>query len=155
LYNKNSHILKEFFEKAYKRERYMFIKIIALRGLSHYITEDEIEKLLAKFNKTFRKKKETAPFDYQEYEFLLGKNALPYLYKKYSYKCIKETLEIVQGHYDEMPEAFKGHFTIDENGTIVLLRPPEEKDKMIAEFFDKYREETDKMVEDFCSKYDI
>jgi hypothetical protein len=116
------------------------IKINALRGLAHYITEDEIKKLLIKFNEILKKRKETTPYNYQEYELLLGKNALPYLYKKYSYECIKETLEIVQTQYNEMPDAFKGHFTIDENGNTVLLRTPEETNKMLDEFFNnKYK----------------
>lgn len=140
LYNKNNDMLKEFFEKAYKRERYLDMKINSLRGLAHHLKEDEIKKLLIKFNETLRKRKETTPYNYQEYELLLGKNSLPYLYKTYSYECIKETLEIVKEQYNEMPEAFKGHFTVDEDGNMVLLRTPEETNKMITEFFDKENE---------------
>jgi predicted transcriptional regulator len=137
LYNKESNILKGFFETAYKKERYLDMKINALRGLAHYITENEIKKLLIKFNETLKKRKETTPYNYQEYELLLGKNALPYLYKKYFYECIKETLEITRKQYNEMPEAFKGHFTVDEDGNTVKLRSPEETNRMITEFFEK------------------
>jgi hypothetical protein len=137
LYNKNNVLLKAFFEMAYKKERYLDMKINAMRGLIHYIAEDEIGKLLIKFNETLRKRKETTPYNYQEYELLLGKNSLPYLYEKYSYKCLKETLEIVQTQYNEMPEAFKGHFTVDENGNTIALRSPEETNKMITDFFKK------------------
>ncbi|MHC6201988.1 hypothetical protein ACYULU_02190 [Breznakiellaceae bacterium SP9] len=138
LYNKDNTILKDFFEKAYKKERYLDMKIRALRGLARYITEAEIKKILVKFNETLKKRPETTPYNYQEYELLLGKNALPYLYKKYSYECLKETLDIVQKQYDEMPEAFKGHFTTDENGNTVLLRTPEETNKMITDFFNEH-----------------
>jgi hypothetical protein len=137
LYNKENDILKGFFETAYKKERYLDMKINALRGLAHYITENEIKKLLIKFNETLKKRKETTPYNYQEYELLLGKNALPYLYKKYSYECIKETMEITQNQYNEMPDAFKGHFAVDEDGNSVILRSPEETNRMITEFFEK------------------
>jgi hypothetical protein len=137
LYNKNNVLLKSFFEAAYKKERYLDMKINALRGLAHYIAEHEIKKLLIKFNETLRKRKETTPYNYQEYELLLGKDSLSYLEKKYSYECLKETLAIVQSQYDEMPEAFKGHFTVDENGNTILLRTVEETNKMIADFFSK------------------
>ena len=140
LYNINNNLLKEFFEKAYKKERYLDMKINALRGLLNYTTETEIEKLLVKFNEILKKQKETTPYNYQEYELLLGKNSLPYLYKKYTYNCIKETLKIVQKQYDEMPEVFKGHFTVDENRNTVLLRSPEETNKMITKFFEKESE---------------
>jgi hypothetical protein len=137
LYNKENELLKSFFETAYKKERYLDMKIHALRGLIHFVTEDEIKKLLKKFDETLRKRKETTPYNYQEYELLLGKNVLPYLYKTYGYDCLKETLEIVQAQYDEMPDAFKGHFTTDENGKTIQLRSPEETNKMINDFFDK------------------
>ena len=135
LYNKSSEMLKDFFEKAFKKERYLDMKILALRGLVNYIKENDIKKLLTKFNKTLRKRKETTPYNYQEYELLLGKNSLPYLHKKYPYDCIKETLNIVQKQYNEMPDAFKGHFTVDENGNTVALRSPRESSKMINDFF--------------------
>jgi hypothetical protein len=137
LYNKENTILKGFFEMAYKKERYLDMKINALRGWARYITENEIKKLLIKFNETLKKRKETTPYNYQEYELLLGKNALPYLYEKYSYECIKATLEITQNQYNEMPDAFKGHFTVDEDGNSVKLRSPEETNRMIADFFEK------------------
>jgi hypothetical protein len=137
LYNKNNNILKEFFETAYKKEHYPDMKINALRGLAQFVEEDEIKKLLVKFNEILKKRKETTPYNYQEYELLLGKNSLPYLYKTYSYECIKETLKIVEEQYNEMPEAFKGHFTVDEDGNTVFLRTPEESNKMITEFFEK------------------
>ncbi|GHS86750.1 hypothetical protein FACS189487_01600 [Campylobacterota bacterium] len=135
LNNKENSMLKSFFETAYKKERYLDMKINALRGLAHHISENEIKTLLIKFSETLKKRKETTPYNYQEYELLLGKNALPYLYKRYSYKCIKETLQIVQTQYNEMPEAFKGHFTIDEDGNTIILRSAEETSKMISDFF--------------------
>jgi hypothetical protein len=137
LYNNNNKLLKDFFTNAYKKERYLDMKINILRGLLYHITEDEVKKLLDKFNETLKKRKETTPYNYQEYELLLGKNALPYLDRNYPYKCIRETLRIVEEQYNEMPDAFKGHFTVDDNGDYVQLRSPEETNKMITDFFEK------------------
>lgn len=122
LYDFDFATLKEFFSNAYKKERYLDMKIYALRGLANFVEEKEITKLLVKFNQTLAKRQETTPYNYQEYELLKGKNALPYLVKKFGYKCFNETLEQVNRQYDAMPEAFKGHFTTDENGETVMLK---------------------------------
>lgn len=127
--------LAEFFQSAYKRERYLDMKILALRGLAQFISEKEIEKLLTKFNTTLKKRPQSTPYNYQEYELLKGKNALPYLVDRYNYPCFQETLEIVERQYDEMPDAFKGHFTVDSEGGIIQLRSPEKSRKMMDEFF--------------------
>jgi len=129
--------LKDFFDKAYKKERYLDMKIYGLRGLSKFISEKEIEKLLQKFNQTLSKRQETTPYNYQEYELLKGQNSLPYLVNQYNYSCFQETLDQLNAQYNKMPEAFKWHFTIDENGEFVSLRNPEESSKMIKDFFDQ------------------
>jgi len=135
LYDFDFPELKDFYENAYKKERYLDMKIYALRGLSQFINEQEIAKLLQKFNLTLLKRQETTPYNYQEYELLRGQNSLPFLVKKYNYNCFKETLTQVNQQYDAMPDAFKGHFTTDENGEFVSLRNPEESSKMINDFF--------------------
>ena len=135
LYDFDFPELKDFYENAYKKERYLDMKIYALRGLSQFINEQEIAKLLQKFNLTLLKRQETTPYNYQEYELLRGKNSLPFLVKKYNYNCFKETLTQVNQQYDAMPDPFKGHFTTDENGEFVSLRNPEESSKMINDFF--------------------
>lgn len=68
---------------------------------------------------------------------LKGQNALPYLVDRYGYPCFKETLEIVEIQYNEMPDAFKGHFTVDLDGEIIQLRSSEKSRKMMDEFFKK------------------
>lgn len=137
LYDFDFPELKIFFDSAYKKERYLDMKIYALRGLSQFASEKEIEKLLLKFNLTLLKRQETTPYNYQEYELLRGQNSLPYLVEKYNYNCFKETLNQVNDQYNTMPEAFKGHFTIDKNGEFVSLRSPEESSKIIKEFFNQ------------------
>lgn len=129
--------LENFFNNAYKKERYLDMKIYALRGLSKFISEKEIEKLLQKFNQTLSKRQQSTPYNYQEYELLRGQNSLPYLVEKYNYNCFKETLHQVNEQYNAMPEAFKGHFTIDKNGEFISLRTPEESSLMIKDFFNK------------------
>ncbi|WP_228520366.1 MULTISPECIES: hypothetical protein [unclassified Flavobacterium] len=135
LYDFDFPQLKDFFDSAYKKERYLDMKIYALRGLSQFISEKDIEKLLHKFNLTLLKRQETTPYNYQEYELLKGQNSLTYLVEKYNYNCFKETLNQVNKQYNGMPDAFKGHFTIDEKGQVVSLRSPEESSKMIKDFF--------------------
>lgn len=136
LYDFDFSALKDFFNLAYKKERYLDMKINALRGLAKFVSEQEIEKLLQKFNVTLKKRQENTPYNYQEYELLRGKHALPYLVKKYNYSCLKETLDQVNKQYEVMPEAFKGIFTTDENGEIVSLKKPEEASKSISDFFE-------------------
>jgi hypothetical protein len=135
LYDFDFPQLKDFFDSAYKKERYLDMKIYALRGLSQFISEKDIEKLLHKFNLTLLKRQETTPYNYQEYELLKGQNSLTYLVEKFNYNCFKETLNQVNKQYNGMPDAFKGHFTIDEKGQVVSLRSPEESSKMIKDFF--------------------
>ncbi|MEI2274362.1 hypothetical protein OHD16_19595 [Sphingobacterium sp. ML3W] len=139
LYDFNFATLKEFFANAYKKERYLDMKIYALRGLSNFMEEKEIAKLLDKFNQTLAKRQDTTPYNYQEYELLRGKNALPFLVEKFGYNCFEETLEQLNKQYDDMPDAFKGHFTTDENGEIVMLRKPEETKIMMEKFWENAR----------------
>lgn len=40
--------LKEFFLKALKKERYLDMKLLAVRGYAHYATEKEVEPLMKK-----------------------------------------------------------------------------------------------------------
>ena len=137
LYDASFLELKAFFEHAYKKERYLDMKLHALRGLSQFISEKEIEKLLVKFNESLLKRAQSTPYNYQEYELLRGKNALPYLVETYQYECFKNTLAQVNRQYDAMPEAFKGHFTTDENGDFVSLRSPGEVKAIIERFYEE------------------
>lgn len=135
LYDFDFPELKDFFNDAYRKERYLDLKICALRGLSQFIMEKEIALLLQKFNQTLAKRQESTPYNYQEYELLRGQNALPYLVKRYNYDCFRKTYEQLENQYHAMPDAFKGHFTTDENGEHVALRTPGESKKMINDFF--------------------
>lgn len=139
LYTHNSSDLQEFFEGAYKKERYLDMKIYALRGLALFSNEKYIEKLVNKLKLILAKREETTPYNYQEYELLRGKNALPFLVGTYNYNCLKELLQQVNEQYERMPDAFKGHFTTDENGEITNLRTPAENSKLITAFFNQQK----------------
>lgn len=128
--------LKDFFYEAYKKERYLDMKINALRGLIKFISEKEVENILQKFNAALEKRQENTPYNYQEYELLRGKNSVPYLIKKYKYNCLQKTLDQIDEQYEAMPEAFKNHFTTDENGEYIFLKSPSETTRLIRAFFD-------------------
>ncbi|WP_347218906.1 hypothetical protein, partial [Chryseobacterium sp.] len=136
LYNLQEPELHPFFEMAYKKERYRDMKVYALRGLAQFAEEKEIIKLVDKLKASLAKTEKTTPYNYQEYELLKGKNALPFLVEKYNYVSFKELLAQVNEQYERMPDAFKGHITIDEYGEFVHLRSPGESAKMIRDFFD-------------------
>lgn len=137
LYDQAYAELHPFFELAYKKERYLDMKIYVLRGLAQFAEEKEIEKLVNKLKVILAKREESTPYNYQEYELLRGKNALPFLVEKYQYTSFKDLLSQVHEQYERMPDAFKGHFTTDENGEIVNLRTADESSKMMRLFFDQ------------------
>jgi len=139
LFNKSFPGLKDFFTLAYKKERYLDMKILAVRGLSQFLTETEVDDLMVKFINTLIKRPEKTPYNYQEYELLKGKHALPYLINKYQYSSFKKALEITNNNYNKMPDAFKGHFTTDVDGEIILLRSSDEAGKMMDKFFQEQR----------------
>lgn len=136
LYDHKYPELQSFFEMACKKERYLDMKVYALRGWAQFAEEKEIGKLVDKMKISLAKTEKTTPYNYQEYELLRGKNALPFLVEKYNYPSFIELLAQVNEQYERMPEAFKGHITTDESGEIVLLRTPGESSKMIRNFFD-------------------
>lgn len=142
LYNHQYPELQPFFEMACKKERYLDMKVHALRGWAQFAEEREIVKLVDKMKISLAKTEKTTPYNYQEYELLRGKNALPFLVEKYNYASFKEFLMQVNEQYERMPDAFKGHITTDEHGEIVLLRSPGEGSKMIRDFFDGLKSNT-------------
>lgn len=129
--------LSEFFRKAYKKERSLKMKLIAVRGLVKYVEEHEISKIMSHFMKILIKRPEHTPYNYKEYEYLRSPSGLPYLIKEYGYNCFHQVLEQVEKQYDAMPFQFKNHYTYDANDNIVELRTPDEMDQMIEEFFNK------------------
>ena len=127
--------LKDFFLSAFKKERYLEMRLTAIRGFSAYSTEKEIIPLMKKFMEVLTKRPISTPYNYQEYEMLRSKFGLPYLVEKYGYDCFKEAFIQLEKQYNDMPNECKGFFTLDENGLHVSLMSSEEISKNLDILF--------------------
>ncbi len=130
---------KDFFLIAFKKERYLDAKLLALRGYAYYSTETEVELLSEKLMDLLKKREETTSFGYEEYENMRSALLLPYLVKKYGYNCFKELSNRLEEQYQRLPECFKGIFTLDEKGEYVSLRDSAEVKKSIEDFWNLRR----------------
>ena len=131
--------LKEFFFKSFKKERYLDMKLLAVRGYAYYATEKEVEPLMKKMLELLKKRQKSTPYNYQEYEPMRSPYLMPYLLRKYEYDCFVEFNKQLEKQYNEMPDAFKGIFTFDEKGDLLSLMSPQESSKRLTEFFEQNR----------------
>ena len=113
---------KEFFLTAFKKERYLDIKLTAVRGYSEYASEEEVNVLMKKMLELLVKHGQTTRNNYQEYEPMRSPFLLPFLLNKYKYSCFKIFAEQLEKQYALMDDQWKGIFTLDENGSFVELR---------------------------------
>ncbi|EJW15420.1 hypothetical protein PAV_8c00840 [Paenibacillus alvei DSM 29] len=113
------------------------MKLMAVRGYAAFADQNEVAVLMKKLLELLKKRPESTPYNYQEYEILRSAFLMPYLLKQYNYECFKAFNDQLEQQYDAMPEAFKGVFTCDENGDVVQLIPPEKSRKRIDDFFSK------------------
>lgn len=127
--------LKKFFLSAFKKERYLDMRLTAIRGYAIYASEKEIAPLMKKFIDILVKIPSRTPYNYQEYEMLRSKFGLPYLVEQYRYDCFKEALNQLEKQYNDMPDECKGFFTLDENGIYVALMTREEIDENLDVLF--------------------
>lgn len=127
--------LKEFFLSAFKKERYLDMRLTAIRGYAIYASEKEISPLMKKFIDILVKIPSRTPYNYQEYEMLRSKFGLPYLVEQYRYDCFKEALDQLEKQYNDMPDECKGFFTLDENAIYVALMTREEIDENLDVLF--------------------
>ena len=114
--------LKEFFLEAFKKERYLDMRLTAIRGYSAYATEAEVSPLMDKFYSLLIKRPETTPYNYQEYEMLRSIFGLPYLIEHYGYDCFKRAMAQLEKQYDDMPDEYKGRITLDEKGDVKITK---------------------------------
>lgn len=128
---------KEFFLKAFKKERYLDMKLSAVRGYSAYADEKEVELLMSKMLELLKKRPEKTPYDYQEYESMRSIFLMPYLLKHYDYECFYLFNKQLEKQYNDMPDCFKNIFTLDENGNMYSIRDPEEVRKSWEDFRNK------------------
>ena len=59
---------KDFFLQAFKKERYLDMKLSAVRGYAAYATENEVCVLMNKLLQLLKKRPEKTPYNYTEYE---------------------------------------------------------------------------------------
>lgn len=113
---------KEFFLAAFKKERYLDMKLTAVRGYAEYASEEEVGVLMVKMLELLIKRGQTTPNDYQEYEPMRSPFLMPYLLNKYNYQCFKVFAEQLDKQYAAMDDEWKGIFTLNENGELVQLK---------------------------------
>ena len=117
---------KEFFLKAFKKERYLDMKLSAVRGYAVYATENEVSVLMGKMLELLKKRQSTTPYDYTEYEPMRSVFLIPYLLEHYGYPCFQSFHVQLEKQYNEMPECFKNIFTLDVFGNCCEIRNKEE-----------------------------
>jgi len=127
--------LKDFFLAAFKKERYLDMRLTAIRGFAAYAEEKEVVPLMKKFTEILAARPADTPYNYQEYEMLRSEFGLPYLVEKYGYDCFKDAAARLEKQYGDMPDAFKGIFTLDKNGMHVQLISQKESKKRLDDFF--------------------
>lgn len=132
-YPKNA---KDFFYKAFKKERYLDMKLTAVRGYAFYSSEDEVEILMSKLLDLLKKRPEHTPYNYQEYEIMRSKFLMPYLLEKYNYQCFKNFNKQLEKQYNDMPDVFKNIFSCDEFGNSYQIRDMKEVKESLKRFFD-------------------
>ena len=126
---------KDFFLKAFKRERYLEMKLSAVRGYAVYATEEEVSRLMNKLLELLKKRPEKTPYNYTEYEPMRSVFLMPYLLEHYDYECFRIFNSQLEKQYDDMPNCFKGIFTLDEFGNVRSLRNKEEVEKSWRDFW--------------------
>ncbi|WP_144511008.1 hypothetical protein [Bacillus sp. FJAT-22090] len=125
---------KEFFLKAYKKERYLDMRLTAIRGYAAFASEKEVATLMNKMLEILIKRSERTPYNYEEYEILRSTFLMPYLLEKYPYDCFEKFNVQLEKQFDAMPEVFKGIFTCNEKGEHIQLIPPAIVRKQIEDF---------------------
>ena len=125
---------KDFFLKAFKKERLLDMKLTAIRGYTVYASEEEVAALMEKLLEALKKRPEKTPYDYQEYEPMRSVFLLPYLISRYHYECFSVFSEQLEKQYAAMPDCFKNIYTLDEQGNVRNLRDPHEVDRAILAF---------------------
>ena len=126
---------KDFFLKAFKKERYLDMRLTAVRGYAAYATEDEVAVLMQKLLVILKKSAENTPYNYGEYEPMRSVFLMPYLLEHYNYPCFQLFNMQLEKQYNDMPECFKNIFTLDEFGNLCEIRDNEEISKSWREFW--------------------
>lgn len=124
-----------FFLKAFQKERYLDMKLCAIRGYAAYAAEEDVSKCMEKLLQLLRKRQQTTPYNYEEYEVMRSAYLMPYLLATYGYACFSAFHEQLESQYENMPDVFKNIFSCDEFGNSYSIRDPNEVKQSIAAFF--------------------
>ncbi len=100
------------------------MRLTAIRGYAAFASEEEVAVLMNKMLEILKKRSETTPYNYEEYEILRSAFLMPYLVGKYPYDCFEKFNEQLEKQYNAMPEVFKGIFTCNDKGEHIQLKPP-------------------------------
>ncbi len=94
------------------------MKLSAVRGYAVFATEKEVSDLMNKLLELLKKQAEKTPYNYAEYEPMRSAFLMPYLLVHYDYECFRVFDIQLKKQYDDMPNCFKGIFTLDEFGNL-------------------------------------
>lgn len=125
---------KDFFLKAFKKERYLDMKLRAVRGYAVYATEEEVSALMNILLELLKKRPEKTPYNYTEYEPMCSVFLMPYLLEHYDYACFRVFDMQLEKQYADMPDCFKDIFTLDELGNVHTIRNKEEVENSWRDF---------------------
>ena len=125
--------MRDFFAQVYKKERLFNMKVVAIRGLSHYLIESEIVPLVDHLIKLLNNPSKSNIL-YIECEMIKSEFGLPYLINKYGYQCFKNAMNAVDLLYEKMPDELKGFFTLDSYGIQIQLLSADERNKRFKTF---------------------
>ena len=145
--SKRSQILKQllcnlpadgstFFLKAFQKERYLDLKLCAVRGYAAYASEEEVSILMNKLLALLKKRYEKTPYNYSEYEPMRSVFLMPYLLEHYNYPCFQAFNVQLEKQYENMPDCFKNIFTLDGNGKMHTIRDPKEVQQSMEAFWE-------------------
>ena len=126
---------KDFFLKVFKKERYLDIKLMAVRGYAVYATEEEVSAVMNKLLELLKKRPEKTPYNYAEYEPMRSVFLMPYLLENYNYPCFQLFNAQLEKQYNDMPDCFKNIFTLDELGNPRTIRSKEDVEKSWQQFW--------------------
>lgn len=126
---------KDFFFTVFKKERYLDMKLRAVRGYAAYASEDEVTVLMEKLLELLIKRAAKTPFNYTEYEPMRSVFLMQYLLAHYDYACFRSFHIQLEKQYNDMPACFRNIFTLDEMGNVHTIREKEEVEQSWKEFW--------------------
>ena len=128
---------KDFFLQAYKKARFLDMKLTAVRGYAAYANEKEVNVLMARLLELLIKVPDKTPYAYQEYEIMRSAFLMQYLLKTYNYECFRAFHDQLEKQYNAMPDCFKNAFSLDDEGNSYSIRNPDEVSKSWDDFWNR------------------